>query len=106
MCCSFNSSGLCFTRASQIEGLGDSCPFIAVSAEKQINLRHLWEMVRPTLPRPPATACAAPLGAVRSTAGIVEMETPSTGTHVSPRAVSSPVTPAMAAAKGLVRRRQ
>jgi hypothetical protein len=96
---------VCTAHAFQIEGLGDSCPFIAVSAEKQINLRHLWDMVRPTLPRPPVAACATPLGAVKSTAGIVEMETPSTGAHASPRAAASPVASGMATAKGLVRRR-
>jgi hypothetical protein len=44
----------------QIQGLRSDQAFIAVSAERGTNLRHLWTMVSPLLPHaPPAAAAGA-----------------------------------------------
>tara|TARA_B110001452_G_scaffold248987_1_gene236167 strand:+ start:356 stop:841 length:486 start_codon:yes stop_codon:yes gene_type:complete len=55
----------------QLAELRETQPFIAVSAERAINLRHLWEMVQPTLP----VQVASPPLRSPSTAGPAEMST-------------------------------
>ena len=90
--------------ASQIEGLGDAYPFIAVSAEKHINIRHLWEMVQPALDAIPAVHLSKTVEN-QDTTGVVVMEKPTTAAPAAARSVSSPMTPPIAAGK-LTRRRQ
>jgi len=88
----------------QIEGLGDAYPFIAVSAEKHINIRHLWEMVQPALDAIPAVHLSKTVEN-QDTTGVVVMEKPTTAAPAAARSVSSPMTPPIAAGK-LTRRRQ